>query len=1268
MSNRNPQLRFKITINGKEIKNTLNGVRAHMNKVKGQLGGLVRGTEKYNEKSQELRKVTKIFNEMQQEIKGVPSLLQKLKKELGLVGLSIASIFTVHSMVSYFKVLKEKVEVLKKLKRTISQITELEGRELELVTSKVKAMADAFDEDSKKMTEAANNLSKQMGIDFSAALDLIKDGYNEGANANGDFLDKVREYPALLREAGLSAQESINLMSQEVKKGIYSDKGVDAIKEANLRLREMTPAASAAIDGIGLSSKAIEKDLATGSKTTFEVVQEISKRLATLPPQSKLAGQAIADIFGGAGEDAGIQYLSTLHEIDLSLSNVTASTGKYAEAKNLEVEANESLNNVWVQLTDTAGTLNLVWNKMKLQLAFTVSFLAKLIGISDEADGTIVKLRQKIVTITKILIIAATAVLSYNAAVKLMAYWSRIGTVQTILHTLAVKANAVGMAIAKVAALAYTVVVALLSGNLKKATIAMRAFSIATKLNPIGLLIAAIMAAVVAYNLFAKSTDKAANRQRALNELKKKSSSIFGEEEAKLKKLLLVAKNENVSKEKRIAAIEKLNALSPRYLGNLTLENINTREATSAIGKHIEAMKKRAEQKALEQLIDETIKKRREESSKSLVDEVTWYEGLGVLLKNFGDTASATADLQELATDRRKENLDELSDREAVFLEEYKKNLEEQGNANDKQLENDKKFQKIRANLEATALKLKIKNIEEKSNAQLRLEIQKAIERNNELAKLNKEAAEKAAEELKKRLEKERIFRDKILLEGKSSILQEIEGHKKRLKEAGIYGKSREKLTESQLRVLEILEQRHKTNIVKIENEAINVSITKLKSQFEKATILRKTSHNDEIAELQSIEEAKAILRITMTDKELSKIKTLQDAKKALHRNFELEELTHQADFLNKQIELMNSVLNGEDTGINLADKLLTEEQKEILQQRIEEVKLKLSEIGVIKNEEEGEDTEIDTLDGAVDIFGFTIDDWEKTFENLDTAKEKIKAVELVVGGLQNVWGMYNDFLSANEEKSLSKFKKSNKEKKESLKSQLDSGIIDQETYSKEVGKLDDGLAKKKAEIEFKQAKREKLGALFGIAANTALGIAKSVAASPLTGGMPWSAVVASIGALQAGLVLTKPLPDKNNYAKGGYTKGLGYFDETGHEAAGAVHANEYVIPEFVLNSTDPVIPWIMDYVENSRKMKLGSFADGGFTSTPLPKFTKESQDTTDIEESNSSDVMIELTEVLRRLVEEGVMAKSLIGDDEIQRFDERLKKIEASRNNAKRQ
>jgi len=67
--------------------------------------------------------------------------------------------------------------------------------------------------------------------------------------------------------------------------------------------------------------------------------------------------------------------------------------------------------------------------------------------------------------------------------------------------------------------------------------------------------------------------------------------------------------------------------------------------------------------------------------------------------------------------------------------------------------------------------------------------------------------------------------------------------------------------------------------------------------------------------------------------------------------------------------------------------------------------------------------------------------------------------------------------------------------------------------------------AEEKNRIAVRQAKIQKIADLFSVASSTASAIAKSVAASPLTGGMPMAGVAAGIGAAQATAILAAPLP-----------------------------------------------------------------------------------------------------------------------------------------------
>lgn len=74
-------------------------------------------------------------------------------------------------------------------------------------------------------------------------------------------------------------------------------------------------------------------------------------------------------------------------------------------------------------------------------------------------------------------------------------------------------------------------------------------------------------------------------------------------------------------------------------------------------------------------------------------------------------------------------------------------------------------------------------------------------------------------------------------------------------------------------------------------------------------------------------------------------------------------------------------------------------------------------------------------------------------------------------------------------------------------------------------GDIEDKAGKKQRKLQRKAAKTQKAADLFGIVASTARSIASAVAASPLTGGMPWAGINAAIGAAQAAAILAAPLP-----------------------------------------------------------------------------------------------------------------------------------------------
>ncbi|MDR2065473.1 MAG: hypothetical protein LBP85_07195 [Prevotellaceae bacterium] len=117
------------------------------------------------------------------------------------------------------------------------------------------------------------------------------------------------------------------------------------------------------------------------------------------------------------------------------------------------------------------------------------------------------------------------------------------------------------------------------------------------------------------------------------------------------------------------------------------------------------------------------------------------------------------------------------------------------------------------------------------------------------------------------------------------------------------------------------------------------------------------------------------------------------------------------------------------------------------------------------------------------------------------------------------------DIMSNMGEAQIEEAEERNSQEKENLKKMLDANLITQTEYDRKVKAADEKLAKEKAKIARKTAIMEKALAIAGIAIDTARGIMGAVKEFPATAGMPWVAIIAALGALQAAAVMSQPLP-----------------------------------------------------------------------------------------------------------------------------------------------
>ena len=73
---------------------------------------------------------------------------------------------------------------------------------------------------------------------MSEANAIIAQGLADGGAKNNEFLDSLGEYDEFFASAGYSAKEFIDILNTGYDLGIYNDKLPDALKEADLALKE----------------------------------------------------------------------------------------------------------------------------------------------------------------------------------------------------------------------------------------------------------------------------------------------------------------------------------------------------------------------------------------------------------------------------------------------------------------------------------------------------------------------------------------------------------------------------------------------------------------------------------------------------------------------------------------------------------------------------------------------------------------------------------------------------------------------------------------------------------------------------------------------------------------------------------------------------------------------------------------------------------------------------------------------------------------------
>lgn len=470
-------------------------------------------------------------------------------------------------------------EVATQLSRLQSLFEETKGLEVE----------DSFN----KIGSAMNEL----GANFKANEQYMANFTTRVGNLPGKLKPSITDAFALataFQESGIEAEVASRAYS------IFLNKAIERLPEF--------------ADFMGMSVKEAENLINTDPTKFFVKFSEATK------------GMKATDL-GGLLQKLGVNA-DGANKIIGSMSNNTERFAEIQKVSNQAFEEGISLTNEFNIKNENAAAQ---YEKALKKINGALKDVRE--AVANVAIGFITWLSENIgglLNLAKVIVVGATAWMTYRAAV-LLSDKANITFITNLLRTERM------LKLQKAATLAAAAAKALFTGNIKKAAQAMRLFNVVTKLNPIGLIVGGITAAVVAFSLFNKSIDAAARNQKEFSDISLEAGKSIVSEKLEIERLIETARDENKTKAERLDAIKKINAINPKYLGDITIEKINQDSTNKSIEKYLGLLKLKAMAKAAEEKLIESSKQQLEAESKSLEDNAKWYDNIsGGLLSGAG--------------------------------------------------------------------------------------------------------------------------------------------------------------------------------------------------------------------------------------------------------------------------------------------------------------------------------------------------------------------------------------------------------------------------------------------------------------------------------------------------------------------------------------------------------------------------------------------------------------------------------------------------------
>lgn len=651
-----------LYIDGKEIVNDVNHIEKECRQLTQQLKSMTLGSEEYNRTMAKIQHLQGILKQHRQEIKGVTAETKKATVSVGSMvdwfnrfgGVILSVIGFLTGFTLALRAIRDERNKLEESQAGLKALTGLDDDSISWLTEQAKTLSTTMTKEGLRVRQSAAEILDAFMLVGSAKPELLGDKealkavteeamrlqaaakditLNEAVdsltlslNQYGAAADQAGRFTNVLAAGSQAGSANIASQAKAIRNAGTAAASANVPIEQTVALIETLAYRGIKDEVAGTGLKKFFLILQTGADETNPKIVGLDKALENLKNKNMDAG-AIKKMFGEEGYNTASVILQNTEMVKDFTAAVTGTNVAYEQAAinsdTAQAKLEQARNKMKLAAIDLGEKLNPALTVSTNMLTNVIKYLPGLIDWCNKWGDTILYVASCIAIYTLRTKASTIATTVWNTVTKTatalqLAYGIAINTVSGYivtsftqlrrLSTLMTGHNIL-LKTVRVSTYLFAGAMQVLQGRVDLAAKSIRAAWAVMRLSPVGWLSTALFAGGAAFVYLYRRTHEYMNVQKATNLLQEEAVKSTADQRKELDALWLVAQNNNNAMKVRKEAMEKINKIAPDYLGDITLETINTQKAADAKARYVEQLQKEAMLKGASTHIEEESKK-----------------------------------------------------------------------------------------------------------------------------------------------------------------------------------------------------------------------------------------------------------------------------------------------------------------------------------------------------------------------------------------------------------------------------------------------------------------------------------------------------------------------------------------------------------------------------------------------------------------------------------------------------------------------------------